>query len=83
MGPEFESQPAVPPLNNQNFANLNVAEFNHETSLVSTLVNARNSKILPRHGVRSPVYFFSFLDLIESSHGIFSSDILFNLHWIK
>ena len=57
MGPEFESQPAVPPLNNQNVANLNVAEFNHETMVrrVSTLVNARNSKILPRHGVRSPV----------------------------
>ena len=57
VGPEFESQSAVPPLNSPNVADLNVVEFNHETMVrrVSTLVSTRNSKILPRHGVRSPV----------------------------
>ena len=56
-GSDIESRQAVPQLKSQNVANLNVSEFNHETMVrrVSTLVSTRNSKILSRHDVRSPV----------------------------
>ena len=56
-GSDIESRQAVPQLKSQNVANLNVSEFNHETMVrrVSTLVTTRNSKILSRHDVRSPV----------------------------
>ena len=56
-GSDIESRQAVPQLKSQNIANLNVSEFNHETMVrrVSTLVSTRNSKILSRHDVRSPV----------------------------
>ena len=55
---DIESRQAVPQLKSpQHVANLNVSEFNHETLVrrVSTLVSTRNSKILSRHDVRSPV----------------------------
>ena len=54
-GSDIESRQAVPQLKSQNVANLNVAEFNHETMVrrVSTLVRTRNLKILSRHDVRS------------------------------
>ena len=57
-GSDIESRQAVPQLKSQNVANLNVSEFNHETMVrrVSTLVSSRNSKILSRHDVRSPVW---------------------------
>ena len=56
-GSDIESRQAVPQLKSQNVANLNVSEFNHETMVrrVSTLVSTRNSKILSRHDVQSPV----------------------------
>ena len=56
-GSDIESRQAVPQLKSRNVANLNVAEFNHETMVrrVSTLVSTRNSKILSSNDVRCPV----------------------------
>ena len=56
-GSDIESRQAVPQLKSQNVANFTVSEFNHETMVrrVSTLVSTRNSKILSRHDVRTPV----------------------------
>ena len=56
-GSDIESRQAFSKLKSRNVANLNVAEFNHETMVrrVSTLVSTRNSKILSSHDVPSPV----------------------------
>ena len=56
-GSDIENRQAVHQLKSQTVANLNVAEFNHETMVrrVTTLVSTRNPKVPSRHDVRSLV----------------------------